>query len=197
MQQSLNPDFSAVINLLSGLHPLNPELIRFLSEKAEYRRIRKGKMLVRSGEICHHVYFIIQGVLRGFIQDEDKEITTWISIDHEVVSSISGFIDQAPSLENIQVIEAAELLVLSHADLEFLYHTYPEFNIVGRKLLERYYQHAEARAYIARIPGAEKKYQHFVRNYPHLTNRVPIKYIASFLGVTLETMSRVRKRLSG
>ncbi len=191
-----NPDISSLIALLGWLHPISPEIVEFLQEKTSYRQVRKGKMLVRSGEVCHHLYFIRKGAVRGFIKEEEKDITTWISIENEVVTSISGLNDQAPSVENIQVIEHADLLIITHSDLETLYNKYLEFNVVGRKLLQRYYQDAERRAYIARVPGTENKYQHFVKNYPHLINRVPIKYIASFLGVTLETLSRVRKKSS-
>lgn len=190
------PDISHLVQLLGSLHPLTPEIIDFLKQKATTKTVRKGKMLLRSGEVCHHLYFISKGAIRGFIKDEDKDITTWISIDNEIVTSISGLNDQAPSRENIQAIENSELLVISHADLETLYRNYLEFNIVGRKLLQRYYQDAEGRAFVARIPGTDHKYQYFVEHYPHLINRIPIKYIASFLGVTLETLSRVRKRLS-
>lgn len=189
-------DTIQLVGLLGSLHPLSADIVDFIQQKASYKAVRKGKMLLKSGEVCHHLYFIRKGAIRGFIKEEDKDITTWISIDNEIVTSISGLNDQAPSIENIQAIEHAELLILSYTDLETLYREYLEFNIVGRKLLQRYYQDAEGRAFIARIPGAEKKYQYFVQHYPHLINRVPIKYIASFLGVTLETLSRVRKRLS-
>lgn len=197
MVQSSRPDISTLIAVLNSLHPLSQDIIQFLQERASFRQVRKGKMLLKSGEVCNHLYFIKKGAIRGFIKDEDRDITSWISIDSDVVTSISGLNDQAPSVENIQAIEHSDLLVITHADLEILYRDYIEFNIVGRKLLQRYYQDAEARAFITRIPGTENKYQHFVRNYPRLINRVPIKYIASFLGVTLETISRVRKRLSG
>jgi CRP-like cAMP-binding protein len=189
-------DSVQLVGLLGSLHPLSADIVDFIQKKAAYKTVRKGKMLLKSGEVCHHLYFISKGAIRGFIKDEEKDITTWISIDNEIVTSISGLNDQAPSIENMQAIENAELLSLSFTDLETLYRDHLEFNIVGRKLLQRYYQDAEGRAFIARIPGAEKKYQYFVQHYPHLINRVPIKYIASFLGVTLETLSRVRKRLS-
>ena len=191
-----SPDISRVFSLLNGLYPLSPGIIEFLSTRATVRSVRKGKMLVKSGEVCHHLFFIVKGALRGYMKEEDRDITTWISIDNEVVTSISGLNDQAPSIENIQAVEHSDLVVISHTDLETLYNDYPDFNIVGRKLLQRYYQDAERRAFIARIPGTENRYQYFVKNYPQLLNRIPIKYIASFLGVTLETMSRVRKRLS-
>ena len=96
----------------------------------------------------------------------------------------------------MQALEDCEMLTLTLADLENLYLQFPEFNIVTRKLLERYYQDAEGRAFIARLTNAENKYTQFLAKYGHLSNRIPLKYIASFLGMTLETLSRVRKRLS-
>jgi hypothetical protein len=88
------------------------------------------------------------------------------------------------------------MLALRCADLDKLYVQFPEFNIVTRKLLQKYYKDAEGRAFIARLTNAENKYEQFLIRYSHLANRVPLKYIASFLGMTLETLSRVRKRLS-
>jgi CRP-like cAMP-binding protein len=85
---------------------------------------------------------------------------------------------------------------LSFADLQDLYAQSPEFNIVIRKLLQQYYRDAERRAFIARLTNAENKYKYFLTRYSHLANRIPLKYIASFLGITLETLSRVRKKLS-
>jgi CRP-like cAMP-binding protein len=88
------------------------------------------------------------------------------------------------------------MLAITFDDLENLYIKFPEFNFVVRKLLQKYYRDAEGRAYIARLTNAETKYRHFIRNHSHLANRIPLKYIASFLGITLETLSRVRKKIS-
>jgi len=82
------------------------------------------------------------------------------------------------------------------ADLQDLYEQFPEFNIVSRKLLQQYYSDAETRAFIARLTNAETKYKQFLARYSHLGNRIPLTYIASFLGITLETLSRVRRKLS-
>ena len=99
-------------------------------------------------------------------------------------------------MENMQAIENCELLALTWSDFQNLYIRFPEFNTVARKLLQKYYQDAEGRAFIARITNAENKYRLFLTSYGHLANRIPLKYIASFLGITLETLSRVRKKLS-
>ena len=88
------------------------------------------------------------------------------------------------------------MLALTLADLERLYEQHPEFNIVSRKLLQQYYSDAEGRAFIARLTNAETKYKQFLIRYSHFANRIPLTYIASFLGITLETLSRVRRKLS-
>ena len=156
----------------------------------------KGDLLLAAGQVCEHIYFIKKGSVRGFIKEGDKDITTWITAENELVTSIYGLSKKRPALENMQALEDCEMLTLTLADLENLYLQFPEFNIVTRKLLERYYQDAEGRAFIARLTNAENKYTQFLATYGHLSNRIPLKYIASFLGMTLETLSRVRKRLS-
>lgn len=189
-------DISPLTSALGHFHPLNADIENYFQLKLTTRYCRKGGMLLKEGTICESLYFIKKGAIRGFIKAGNKDITTWISIENELVTSIAGLNTQSESLENIQAIENCELLVMSYADLHELYTRLPEFNIVGRKLLQQYYHDAESRAFISRLPATEQKYHHFINRYPHLINRIPIKYIASFLGVTLETLSRVRKRIS-
>jgi CRP-like cAMP-binding protein len=111
-----------------------------------------------------------------------------------MVSSIRGLSLQEPSLENIQAIEHCDLIVATYESLQYLYDHYIEVNIVGRKLLEQYYRDAEERAFISRIPNAAKRYRHFLETKSNLSNRIPLKYIASYLGMTIETLSRIRSR---
>jgi len=113
-----------------------------------------------------------------------------------MVSSILTFEEKGSSIENMQAIEDCEMLALTLIDLQNLYDQFPEFNIVSRKLLQQYYSDAEGRAFIARLTNAETKYKQFLTRYSHFANRIPLTYIASFLGITLETLSRVRRKLS-
>ncbi len=183
---------SQIIALANRLHPISEGAAQFLLKNTYIKTIKKGKLLLKAGEICTNMYFVSKGVLRGFVKESEREITTWISADGELVSAISSFILQIPTNENIHAIEDCELIALSHNDLEKLYIKFPSFNITVRKLTEIYYMHAEHRAYIARLKNADQKYQLFLKQYGHLSNRVPVKYIASFLGITLETLSRLR-----
>ena len=189
-------DVSSLIQVLSRLYPLSPEIQQFFETRLTSYNCRRETLLLKEGEICNHLYFIKKGVIRGYIKQGNKDITTWISADNEVVTSIAGLNQRAASPENIQTIENCELLVLTIDDLNELYTHYLEFNIVGRKLLELYYHDAELRAFISRLPGADQKYKYFINRYHHLINRIPLKHVASFLGITLETLSRVRGRIS-
>jgi CRP-like cAMP-binding protein len=182
--------------VLNYFHPLTAGMEAFLKDHVTTLAVRKRKLLLKEGNFCDHVYFIVKGAVRGFTREGQKDITTWIVVENELVSSILSLNQRVPSIENIQVLENTELLVISNADLQRLYDEIPEFNIVARKLLQHYYADAERRAFIARLTKAENKYRHFLLHHEPLANRIPLKYTASYLGMTLETLSRVRKKFS-
>ena len=196
LNKSSPPDISSVIATLDYFYPLSEGIKDYFKKHSYACSFRKGKLLLRAGEICENIYFIKKGAVRGFIKEGKKDITTWITAENEVVSSISALDIREPAFENMQAIENCELLALTYADFQELYIKFPEFNIVARKVLQKYYQDEEGRAFIVRLTNAENKYQLFITRYGHLANRIPLKYIASFLGITLETLSRVRKKLS-
>src|SRR6187549_250052 len=194
--KNITPDILSVIETLNYFYPLSEGIKDYFRKHTYSCSFRKGKLLLKAGEVCEHIYFIKKGAVRGFIKDGTKDITTWITAENEIVSSISSLDSKEPTLENMQAIENCDLLAIKYTDFQDLYNKFPEFNIVARKILQKYYQDAERRAFIARVANAEKKYRLFLTRYGHLANRIPLKYIASFLGITLETLSRVRKRLS-
>ena len=181
-----------LIALANSLFPLSEGANQFILKNTYSLNIKKGRLLLNAGEVCTNMYFVRKGVLRAFVKDGERDITTWISANGELVSAISSFILQIPTNENIHAIEDCELIVLSHSDLEIMYVKFPAFNTTVRKLTEIYYMHAKHCAYIARLKNADQKYRLFLKQYGHLSNRVPVKYIASFLGITLETLSRLR-----
>lgn len=181
---------------VNHIHPVRSALLDYIDDHCFTCTIRKGKLLLKAGEFCQQLYLVRQGVLRAYIKEDSKEITTWITAEDEMVTSIRSLFDpEQPSLENIQAIEDCELVGTQHESLQYAYEHYIEMNIVGRKLLERYYCDAEERAYISRLNRAEAKYRHFMITKGRLVNRIPLKYIASYLGMTLETLSRIRSKM--
>ena len=191
------PDITSLLHILGYLNPPSPAVEAYLKEHVTSCTARKRKLLLKEGGYCNFIYFIVKGAVRGFRREGQKDITTWIVVENDMVTSIFSLDNPpAPSIENIQTLENCELLALSYTHLEELYVKFPEFNLTGRKLLQRYYADAERRAYIARLTNAEHKYRHFLLLHPTLANRIPLKYIASYLGMTLETLSRVRKKFT-
>jgi len=187
-------DITPLLQVLGYVHPLSPEVVAFLCERVISLSARKRKLLLKEGTVCNHIYFIVKGAIRGFRREGQKDITTWIVIENELVTSIFSLDNPAPSIENMQALENSELLAITYDDLNQLYERFPEFNLIARKLLQHYYADAEKRAFIARLTKAENKYRNFLMMHPSLANRIPLKYIASYLGMTLETLSRVRKK---
>ena len=178
------------------VYPISDEARIYINEKTYRIHVSKGEHLTQAGEICNSLFLVEKGIMRGYVREGRKEITTWITCENELVTSITGFDQQIPGKENLHAIEDCDVIVLHHADLYYLYNNFPEMNIVGRKVLEQYYRSAEERAFIARLTEATSKYKYFISTSSHLLNRVPLKYIASYLGMTLETLSRIRGKLS-
>ncbi|MCG2616263.1 Crp/Fnr family transcriptional regulator [Terrimonas sp. NA20] len=185
-----------LIAALSWFHPVSDEIAEFFRHHLFPIKLPKKKLLLKAGMVCGHLYFIKKGAIRGFLKHGAKEITTWITVDGEIVTSIGGLNGQQASKEYIQSVEASELLAMKFEDLEKLYDTFPAFNIIGRKLLQKYYHDAENRALLVRIPKAEHRYLHFIDTQSHLANRIPLTYIASYLGLRLETLSKVRSKIA-
>jgi CRP-like cAMP-binding protein len=185
---------SLLLAALNQLYPLSPEAEQYLRDHVTSYTIAKRKLLLKEGMSCEHIYFILKGALRGYIREGSKDITTWITVENELVSSILSLDERIKAIENIQALEKSELLSLTLAELEEMYVRFPETNILARKILQRYYADAEQRAFIARLTKAENKYRYFLQRHQVLSNRIPLKYIASYLGVTLETLSRIRKK---
>jgi CRP-like cAMP-binding protein len=191
-------EHSFAVDFISSIYPVSERYKEILREKGTIRHLKKGELLVRKGQVCTSVCFIKKGLMRGFVQYDKTDITTWISCENELVTSITGFFKNNPAKENIQAIEHSELECLDAKDLALLYEECPEANIVTRLILEKYYEDAENRAFISRLPSlAEKyKYLHQSDSYRHILTRAPLKYVASFLSVRLETLSRLRGKYS-
>ena len=182
--------------MLNGYHPISGELGKALLDHSRLIRVKRGELLVRQGEPCHHFYFILRGVLRSCIEDGSHEITSWVTLEGQIVTSIHSLLEPTPCMESIQAVENSLLVSLPLSELERLCQRFPELNIVVRKILMIYYRDAEYRAVLARIPGADRKYEFFLTHYPHLVSRIPLKIIASFLGIRYETLSRIRSRIN-
>lgn len=191
MSEVFQNAINALVNALNQFHPVSKTTIEILSKNCELEKFDKGQYLLRRGEVCTSYYFVYEGLIRSFIREEDKEITTWLACAGDLVTSIHSMRSSSPCIESIQTLRKCNLLRLDAKHLEKVYKTDPEFNQTSRKLLEYYYGEAEVRALIARMPTAELKYKLFLEKHPQFVNLIPQKYIASYLGIRQETLSRL------
>ena len=185
---------SPLYSFFNAVHPLNPQSIPLLDEESFPLILKKGAFLVKPGQDNDKLFLVLKGVIRGFIKEEGREITTWINEENEVVGTIRNMGLNMPCEEYVQAIEDAVVIAIPFNLMDQMYEQFPESNIIGRKLLEENYRGSEERAYISRIPSAEKRYKRFMQTQAGLLNRIALKYVASYLGMTIETISRVRGR---
>lgn len=185
---------SPLVSYLNSVATLSKEVVELVDENTFPLSVGKGKLLLKPVSISDHLYFIVKGIIQAFIKEEGKQITTWINSENEIVGSIRTLGTDKPCGEYLQALEETQLVAIPFDFMEFVFNNYPETNVIGRNLWHQNYKGAEERAYICRITTAEKKYKRFLETHPDLINRVSLKYIASFLGMTQETLSRVRNR---
>lgn len=187
-----------IVIYLNEIVPLSAGLKSFLAANIKSVVFEKGEVICRQGEICDHLYVIKKGLVRGFFLDEEMDITTWISYDNEIFTSITGYFRNQVAQEYIQALEQTHCVYLRYEDMNHCLKHFPEMKDLNRILMEEYYFHAENRAYMARIPNAVNRWNYFASKIPsEIRNRIPKKYLASFLAMRPETLSRVLKTNQG
>lgn len=174
---------------------LSAEDVEKLDSCIQQKIYKKGDAFVRQGQVCNYIGFLMKGIMRVYHVKKDKEYTSYFNTDerNRFVADFSSFLTRQPSKENVHALEDCELALISHADLEKLYAGSFSFQKIGRLIAEYNYVLAIERIYSLQHESAVERYNHLLQIYPNLINRVPHHYIASYLGITPESLSRIRK----
>ncbi|RYF88878.1 MAG: Crp/Fnr family transcriptional regulator [Chitinophagaceae bacterium] len=181
-------------NYLNGIYPLSPALKEKLSSIIKTKSVEKKDLLLKQGQVSDCIYFIEKGFIRSWYEKEGKETTAWFMADNDFIISVESFFKRTKSYENIEALQDSVLHYIDYEELQTLYSEYIEFNIVGRLLTTHYYILSEERLYNMRRQSAFERYQFLVRKYPEVLQNASLTQISSYLGITLETLSRVRAK---
>jgi len=174
--------------------PLTTDTQKALPDCFKKIALGKNELLLREGQICRHLYFLETGALRGFYNLDGKEITHWFGFEKDFVTSFHSFITGEPAVENIQLLEGSILWAISKHTLTELLNKHHEIERLVRIAYEKYYIRLEERFVNAQFKTAKELYENLLRQTPYIIERVPLGFIASYLGISQETLSRIRSK---
>ncbi|HJP63834.1 MAG TPA: Crp/Fnr family transcriptional regulator [Mucilaginibacter sp.] len=181
--------------LLKNLTLSDQELDTFCG-RFKLRSAKRGEILLEAGSICRYIYFVNKGCLRVYLMDaEGKESTRFLIPEGRFGTAFPSFILQEPSLAYIQSVEASEVLFLTHQDFRALPDILPAWEKIYRMNLERDYIASIKRIESLITMSAKERYTQLMESEPGLIQRLPSKIIADYLGISQETLSRLKSKI--
>lgn len=156
--------------------------------------LSKNDILHNKGDVCNHLYLIEKGLARTFYYKDGKDITAHFAIENETITAIDSFIQRKKSRYSIELLEHSDIISISHQDLEKLLQKKPKYEKYARLFLEQIYINLAERIEDLLFYTAKERYENLIKKKPDLLSRVNLKHIASFIGITQETLSRIRSQ---
>lgn len=192
----MSTDFHFFNSYLSNNTSLTKTEIDHIAQFFTPQSAKRNEILLDYAQVCRDFYFINTGVLRIFtLNKEGLEISRFFAFDNMFCTVLPSFIDQQPANEYLQSLEKTELLVCKRSDFYGLIKRYPELDRIYRGILELGFIRSQERIYGFQGFDAKEKVQWVIKNQPELLLRVSSKLVASYLGISPSTLSRVKKRL--
>lgn len=164
---------------------------------SKIRKVDKGEILVREGEYSHELYYIAKGGARAYYLKDGKTITDWFAFENDFISSIVSFFLGVPSQHYIEVLEDTTFMVLQLRDIEELCDEHHDFERLARMSTTKTMLQLQQRIVSLQFKSSKERYDSLLERYPQIELRAPLGDIASYLGITQETLSRIRNPKNG
>ena len=181
---------------IDHISPLSDTDWEFLSSKFQKVALSKHSKLVKVGEVENYLSFISEGIVRLYIPQEEHDLTFGFVFDKEFVTAYDSFLTQAPSHYQIETLTETMLWRISFKDLQEVYEKTESGNLIGRRMAENMYLIKSKRELSLLSKTAEERYLNLFSERPKLLRQIPLKYIASYIGITPQALSRIRKRIT-
>jgi len=181
-------------SIKSSFGIINVDQLKTICSFFKLKTYKKGEFLLKTKQQSNALSFIQDGLMRIYVTTEDKEITQWISTKGNFTTDLSSFIFGTPSRWNIQALVDSQVYTIHKNDYDKLNELIPEWNQLEKLFIAKCFTFLEDRIFSHLSMTAEERYNFFFEHNRQLFNQVPLQYIASLLGMTPETFSRIRKK---
>ncbi|NJB71369.1 CRP-like cAMP-binding protein [Saonia flava] len=176
--------------------PFEEAEISLIESRISRRKLKRREYIMTTGDICRHYTFVVKGVLRLYgIDPTGKEHNILFAAENDWIADITSFHDTKPGKSNIQTIEPSEIIQIAQQDLYHLYINIPKLDRIFKVITEEKYVELQNRVFQNISSTAQQRYSYFYEKYPHLASRLPNTQIASYLGITPEFLSMIRKEI--
>ncbi|PWN71651.1 cyclic nucleotide-binding protein [Chryseobacterium phosphatilyticum] len=195
----MSKKITSLISYFKSFIPLSKEEIEVLDERITERRMKRKQFILQENEICRYYTFVVSGCFKMYSVDNNGgEHNLQFAAENDWIVDIDSFHNKKPSKVYIVALETSVVLQIEKNDLWYLYTYYPKFDRNFRVIIEQKFIELQNRVLQNISATGDEKYEFFIRQYPHLANRLPNTQIASYLGITPQFLSKIRqKRIKG
>lgn len=181
--------------ILDQIYKLPGTSRQLLQESIVEVRFPKGHILLKADKVENNIYFIKKGIVRAYAYQDDQEVTFWFGKEGDTILSMKSYVEQKKGYENIELLEVCDLYELNTASLQRLFTNDIHIANWGRRLAEQELVKTEERLISRQIRSASERYNALLNTNPDLLQRVPLSCIASYLGITQVSLSRIRAEI--
>lgn len=183
-----------LIDFFNQGYSVSPVIYQQIAEHFTYKKLAKGEFQLLAEKVCNEYFFLEKGYMRAFVHDTaGNEVTTNFYTPGQMVFEVSSFFKRGKSKENIHALSECEGWFITFSQLNELFHNIPEFRDFGRSILVQGFSELKSRMLSMITETAEQRYIELLKSNPVIFQHAPLKNIASFLGITDTSLSRIRK----
>jgi len=185
-----------LLKLLSQITELEENEVELIKNSFTSLFLAKGSFFLKAGEINKNVGFLQKGLIRYFVFKDDEESTFEFTKEGEFIADYQSFNNRTASIQNIQAIEDCEMLIINYDNVQTIFNTTKNGNLIGRYIIEHRFDIMVNQLLAIYMQNQEERYKKFVEHYSDLTQRIPQYLIASYVGVKPQSLSRIRRRFA-
>lgn len=183
----------ALFKVLSDIHPLSEAFKKTIEEELIPLSLPKNHLLLEAPKIAGHAYFLEKGFAMAYSFEEGRKITEAFWRSGQIMVSSHSFFEQVPSMEFIQLMEKSDLFCISYAGVERMFELHPETHAIYRVIMSRHYTHTRGRVRDMQYLSALRRFEKLLNIFPGIEQIVPQDSIASYLGITPQSLSRLKR----